>query len=95
MSVQRKLAHLASLTILASAVLASAAASAEDLPCVQQAIDFNKYGNPNEVYFSAVASTATGSPPMRRAFCTTISAVQLHGALVQRTACSPPPSALC
>jgi hypothetical protein len=60
MSVQRKLAHLASLTILASAVLASAAASADDLPCVQQAIDFNKPGRPNEVHFSAVALHTNG-----------------------------------
>jgi hypothetical protein len=60
MSVQRKLAHTASLTILAASMFASTSTLAEDLPCVQQAIDFNKPGNPNEVHFSAVALHVNG-----------------------------------
>jgi hypothetical protein len=59
--IKSKLARIAaSVSILGPLVFAPAAASADDLPCVQRAIDFKNTAAQNTLYFTTVALHGTG-----------------------------------
>lgn len=92
MFAQSKLARLVGVSILSSSVMASAAVSAADLPCVIRAINWNNGGSAtisNHVNFTTVALHSNGIAAFATGSLTNLKCSAAPFGIGLQNACTP------